>query len=81
MSTTSKSTSLSTTEKRIDILEKEDRSSTTETELVLNPEIKEDRSTKSRVSTGNGAEDRQATKMEDPFLFESEFIFKILSIA
>lgn len=72
---------LSSTEKIIDILQKEDRSSTTETEQVLNPEINEDRSTKSRVTTGNRAEDGQATKMEDPFPFESEFIYGLLSIA
>lgn len=72
---------LSSTEKINDILQKEDRSSTTETEQVLNPEINEDRSTKSRVTTGNRAEDGQATKLEDPFPFESEFIYGMLSIA
>lgn len=73
---------MSSTEKIIDILQKEDRSSTTESEQVLNPEINEDRSTKSRVTTGNRAEDGQATKLEDPtFPFESEFIYGMLSIA
>lgn len=69
MPTTSKSMPVSSTQKIINFLENEDKSSTKETEHVLNPEINEDRSTKPRVTTGNGAEDGQATKIElDSFL-------------